>query len=79
LWSAPPPVPKTKKTRPLTDDTWVNVKIKDAGIADKPDVYGRDTAEYVAYQIIDLLTELLGHAGKRPAQIKEERIFKQEE
>jgi hypothetical protein len=75
----PIPVPKTKKTRSLTDDTWVNVKIEDAGIADEPDVYGRDTVEDVAYQIIDSLTEPLGHAGERPTQIKHKRIFKQEE
>jgi hypothetical protein len=61
------------------DDTWVNVKIEDAGIADEPDVYGTDTAEYAAYQIIDSLTEPLGHAGERPAMIKEERIFKRED
>jgi hypothetical protein len=36
-------------------------------------------AEYAAYQIIDMLTEPLGHAGERSAPIKEERIFKTEE
>jgi hypothetical protein len=82
LWSPDSPsVPKAKKTRPSMDETWVNVKVevKVEEVCADDGVYGTDTAEYAAYQIIDTLTEPLGHAGERSAPIKEERIFKTEE